>query len=236
MLIINIVFINVIALILLSIYWSNWTFVIFKPHVWIKLKNNKTLNEQIRKLERKSKDKVLFFSVWQYLERIKDNNVEGSACIYGLELKDIVKLVAFSMADNDRDIYLFDNLVDKNIELKEYECNSVEHKKNIPIKKIPIEDIKQLTDNNSHVKIEDFNNETVDKIAFAFIDVVEDEQLSKTLSDVYAKLSKGGVVVVHDYNHIWENVKFSIDKFEKSISEHFLPIADMYGSVVLIKS
>ena len=234
--IVNIVFINIIVLVLLSIYWSNWSFVVFKPHMWIKQKNNKTLNDGIKKLERKTKDKVLFFSIWEILERVKYKNVEGCACMYGLELNEILRLITCSLSDSNKNIYLFDNLVDKNIELKEYECNSVDHNKTIPIKKIPIEQIKQLSDNNPLIKIENFNFCVNEPISFAFIDVVEDDLLINTLTNVYNQLSTGGVMVIHDYNHIWDNVKYILDKFENSVSENFIPIADMYGSVVMIKS
>lgn len=236
MLIVNIVFINIIALVLLSIYWSNWSFIVFKPHKWIKLKNNKTLNDEIKKLERKTKDKVLFFSIWEILERIKYKNVEGCACMYGLELNEILRLITYSLSNSNKNIYLFDNLVDKTIELKEYECNSVEHNKTIPIKKIPVEQIKQLSDSNTLINIENYSFNINEPISFAFIDVVEDDLLINTLSKVYGQLSKGGVMVIHDYNHIWDNVKYILDKFENSVSENFIPIADMYGSVVLIKS
>ena len=234
--VINIIIINIIVLILLSLYWSNWSFIVFKPHLWIKQKNNKTLDDSIRKIELKTKDKVLFYTIWEILEQIKNKNVEGCACIYGLEQTEIIRLTNYCLFNSNKNIYLFDNLVNKTIELKEYECNSVDHNKSIPIKKIPIQELNYLSDNNPLIKIDNFNYSLNEQVSFAFIDTVEDDLLINSVNNIYKLLNKGGVMVIHDYNHIWDNVKFAVDKFEKSVNENFIPIADMYGSVVLIKS
>jgi len=52
----------------------------------------------------------------------------------------------------------------------------------------------------------------------------------------YPRLSKGGVIIIHDYNHNWEGVKKAIDEFSKTIPETIIEIGDWLGSVMIVKN
>lgn len=63
------------------------------------------------------------------------------------------------------------------------------------------------------------------QIAFAFLDGDLYESIRDSLRLVYPRMSKGGVVLVHDYYHDHlPGVKIACDEFEATIEEKFEPL------------
>ena len=56
------------------------------------------------------------------------------------------------------------------------------------------------------------------------------------LNYFYPKLSPGGVIIIHDYNHTWEGIARAVDEFKKTIPESNIPISDGQGSVMIVKN
>jgi O-methyltransferase len=73
---------------------------------------------------------------------------------------------------------------------------------------------------------------------FAFVHLDADLYQSTLdgLNFFYPRLSPGGCIIVHDYNHNWEGVTKAVDEFSETIPECFVEMPDMYGSVVLVKN
>ena len=49
-------------------------------------------------------------------------------------------------------------------------------------------------------------------------------------------MSKGGVIIIHDYNHNWHGIPKAIDEFLQTIPESLLEIPDWQGSAMIIKN
>ena len=52
----------------------------------------------------------------------------------------------------------------------------------------------------------------------------------------YPRLSPGGVIIIHDYNHKWEGAMKAVNEFTKTIPENIIEMPDMYGTVMIIKN
>lgn len=81
--------------------------------------------------------------------------------------------------------------------------------------------------------------ETADKIEdkYALVSLDTDLYLPTLngLKYFYPRLSKGGFIVVHDYNsQQFPNVRKAVDDFYKSIDINVIPICDLHGSAVIV--
>jgi O-methyltransferase len=52
----------------------------------------------------------------------------------------------------------------------------------------------------------------------------------------YPRLSKGGVIFIHDYNHKWEGLQKAVDEFISEIPETLVLIPDADSTVMIVKS
>lgn len=73
---------------------------------------------------------------------------------------------------------------------------------------------------------------------FAFVHLDADLYLPtiEGLRFFYPRLSPGGVIIVHDYNHIWEGVTKALDEFMPTIPESLIELPDWKGSVMIVKN
>jgi len=73
-----------------------------------------------------------------------------------------------------------------------------------------------------------------DKYALVHLDADLYEPTWEGLQMFYEKMSKGGIIVIHDYNS-WPGARQAVDTFFKDKDEIPLPMPDKSGSVVIIK-
>ena len=52
----------------------------------------------------------------------------------------------------------------------------------------------------------------------------------------YPRLSKGGVILIHDYNTDWPELMHAVDVFVSGIPESLVPVPDADSTVMIIKS
>lgn len=75
--------------------------------------------------------------------------------------------------------------------------------------------------------------------AFVSIDVDFEKSILEGLRYFYPRLSKGGVIFVHDYNNRFlEGVKVAVKTFEEELGDDLIkvPIADEGGTLVIVKA
>ena len=236
--IINIIFINAIIIFGVSYYWSKWTFKLFKPYRWQEKVNLQLIHKGIEEVERKDKDKVRTYTFWYLLEHLDDAQVEGALVCAGIENMTIPLLMR--LHNNERTMFI-DPFENKNEIVEHENCNGEVTKEKKQIDFVRYADLSKREEfaRNTQIiqgRIADEIVKIDNTMAFVEIDSVSYNDVYTSLSHAYAHLSKGGVIVVHDYNHIWTEVKAAVDRFQMSVPESFVPVADSYGSVVMVKN
>jgi O-methyltransferase len=78
-----------------------------------------------------------------------------------------------------------------------------------------------------------------DELRFCFVSLDADlyEPMYNGLKYFYPRLSKGGYIMIHDYNCdiFGKGVQAAVHKFANESNAPYLPIADKRGSAVIIK-
>lgn len=237
--IINIIFVNAIIIFGVSYYWSKWTFKLFKPYRWQEKVNLQLIHRGIEEVERKDKDKVRTYTFWYLLERLEDAQVEGALVCAGIENMTIPLLMR--LHNNERKMFVVDPFENKNEIVEHENCNGEVTKEKKQIDYVRYVDLigREEFELNTQIvqgRISDEITKLDTPIAFIEIDSVSYNDVYTSLTHAYKHLSKGGIMVVHDYNHIWTEVKAAVDRFQMSVPECFVPVADSYGSVILVKN
>ncbi len=237
---INLIILNIIAWLALSYFWSFWNFKLFKPFNWLENQKNKNIPAPIKKLERKFKDKNRFYLFWFEIERIKRKNVKGDMAEVGVFKGETAKLMHHMMPD--RHLYLFDSFSGLPKQVIKEDCDGTVRPHTVNFESTTKEQVEKYIEGNHMVDIrEGIFPETakgLEEHVFSLVHLDADLYQSTLdgLKFFYPRLSPGGIIIVHDYNHNWEGVTIAVDEFEKTIPEQFTNVMDMYGSVVMIKN
>lgn len=235
----NIIFVNIIIWLALSYFWSGWNYKVFKPWLWLEYRKRKQLQNEIVSVERNIEDKNRFYAHWFALEQIDTNHIPGDIVIAGSEDSDLPMVV--NRHSPDRKIFVVDRFEKHTVEIVRENCQGEVSRQSIEINALDVDKYKSAigpVDNIEYLKgnISEEISNIKTNISFASIDSVDYDDVMNTLTIVYPLLSDGGIIVVHDYNHNWDSVRYAVDKFEASIPENFIWLPDMYGSVALIKN
>jgi O-methyltransferase len=78
----------------------------------------------------------------------------------------------------------------------------------------------------------------LDNTKFSFVHLDADLYLPtiEGLKFFYPKLSAGGVIIIHDYNHTWDGIKKALNEFMPTIPETLIELPDWKGSVMIVKN
>ncbi|MDW7669413.1 MAG: TylF/MycF/NovP-related O-methyltransferase [Bacillota bacterium] len=128
---------------------------------------------------------------------------------------------------DDRDLFYENKLEKSRIKKDDFKDTSIEVVKEI----IPFKD--------KVVFCKGYFPETADKIEdkYALVSLDTDLYLPTLngLKYFYPRLSKGGCIIVHDYNsQQFPNVKKAVDDFYKTVDINVIPICDLHGSAVIV--
>lgn len=237
--ILNIIFLNIIIWIILSLFWSHWTYKLFKPYKWLETMKKNQINKTIANVEKRTKDKNRFYAVWFLLQQIDENLIDGQYVMLGIENQELAELIRVFNAE--RKMTVISEFKAKRIEVRKENCDGKVTTQNIDLEYIEYNDLVKSIPNDKNTKIIDAPilseiSNLSEPICFAAIDTIDKEVVSQSLTTIYNLLSPGGAIIVHDYNHDWEAVRNAVDTFQALIPETFITIPDMYGSVVMVKN
>jgi O-methyltransferase len=236
----NIILLNIIIWLLLSYFWSYWTFKLFKPYAWLEDLKKKKTSKLIARHERKFKDKNRFYMLWFQLKRIKEQDIPGSLAELGVYKGHTAKLIHHMLPD--RKLYLFDSFKGFPEQVIREDLDGEERPQTVKFDNTSKEEVLKYVEGNDNVEVrEGVFPETakgLEQETFAFVHLDADLYQSTLdgLKFFYPRLSPGGCIIVHDYNHDWEGVKKAVDEFSETIPEQFVDMPDMYGSVLLLKN
>ncbi len=237
----NLILINLVVLMALSYFWSFYTHKLFKPFAWLDAQKNKRLKKDIHKQEKSFKDKIRYYALWLQLKRIADKNIEGAIAELGVYKGETAKLIHHMMPE--RDFYLFDSFSGLPKQVIKEDCDGTVRPQTVQFDNTTPEEVIKYIDGDTsrlHIKEGVFPDTTEglteEQYALVHIDADLYQSTLDALQYFYPKLSPKGAIIIHDYNHNWEGVKKAVDEFEETISEQFVELPDMYGSVIVIKN
>jgi len=237
----NLILINLVALMALSYFWSFYTHKLFKPFAWLDARKKNEHSKVILKTERGFKDKMRFYALWLQLKRIEKNKVDGAIAELGVYKGETAKVIHHMLPD--RSFYLFDSFSGLPKQVIKEDCDGTVRPQTVQFDNTSPDEVLNYINgdaNKLHIKEGVFpeTTEDIDESTFALVHVDADlyQSTMDALEYFYPKLSEAGAIIIHDYNHNWDGVKKAVDEFEKRIPEAFIELPDMYGSVVLIKN
>lgn len=215
-----------------------WTFKVNKPYLWTQ--EEKNISKELKALEFESRDKLRFYFFWFQIERLKNENVKGDFAELGVYKGKIANII-YEM-DKNRVLHLFDTFkgfdekdlllerkqVDK-FNIAEFSDTSLEGVKNY------INGSEKIIFHPGHFPETTAGLEN-DFFSFVHLDADLYASTLAGLNFFYPRLSPGGVIVIHDYNHNWEGVKKAVKEFMPNIPESLIELPDIQGSAMIIKN
>ena len=236
----NIILALVLLFLIFKYFETTWSYKISKPFAWEQAVNNKLLSSELIKLERNFRDKVRFYNLWFQVEYINNNNVKGAFAELGVHTGETAKVLHYM--DTKRPFYLFDTFdgfdkKDLAIEEQNDVRFSTSNFANTSIEKVK----KHINGNENLIFKPGFFPDTTEGLEDEIFSLVhiDADLYAPTLAALnyfYPKLSKGGVIIIHDYNHNWDGIPKAVNEFILTIPESVISLADWQGSAMIIKN
>jgi len=229
-----------IALLIFARYvWDILVNPNYLPEAWKQARRNGKIPGILRKIERGYPDKVRFFNWWFQVLRLKSEAVPGAFAELGVYKGDSAR--ALHHMDPGRRFYLFDTFEgfrEKDLEVEKGEAATYTTKNfaDTSINKV----MENIGGNSNLIPQPGYFPESAIKLSqekFALVNIDADlyNPTRAGLEFFYPRLSPGGVMLVHDYNHKWEGVVKAVDEFCKTIPEAMLVLPDREGTAIIIR-
>ncbi|WP_299253644.1 TylF/MycF/NovP-related O-methyltransferase [uncultured Cytophaga sp.] len=219
---------------------TNWSYKISKPYKWEAAVKEGIVSKELIKIERNYRDKVRFYNFWFQVDRLKRMNVKGAFAELGVYQGETAMML--HQMDEKRTLHLFDTFVGFNDADLKQEKKIDDRYTTTNFADTNIDSVKGLFSNvkNVHFYPGYFpdTTKTLTEKTFALVHIDADLYLPtiEALKFFYPKVSAGGVLIIHDYNHTWEGIKQALDEFLPTIPESLIEIIDWQGSVMIIKN
>ncbi len=237
---VNILLVLVLLFLGFKVFEQKWSYKISKPHNWDEAVEKGRVSNALKKIERTYRDKVRFYTFWLQIERIKDKKIPGVFAELGVYRGETAKII--HEIDPDRDLYLFDTFDGFSEEDLSVEKSEEDKYNTSNFSDTSIEEVKSHISGNKHIKFRPGyfpdSAANMEETIYSFVHLDADlyKPTNAALHYFYPKLSPGGVMIIHDYNHSWDGIRKAIDEFSQTIPESFVEIADWQGSAMIVKN
>lgn len=219
---------------------STWTFKINKPNKWENSIVKDDVPKKLTTLEKKYTDKVRFYNFWFQIERLKRDKIKGDFVELGVYQGETALLL--HEMDKSRNLHLFDTFegFDEKDLKKEQQTDERFSTDNFADTKL--NEVKDLFKESENVFFyKGYFPETTRQLKanqFALVNIDADlyQPTIAALTYFYPRLSPGGVLIIHDYNHTWDGVPKAINEFLQTIPECLMEVPDWQGSAMIIKN
>lgn len=220
--------------------WLSITERTYHPVQWTHQRKENSIPPEVLAIEKNYDDKIRLYNFWFQINRLQRENVKGAFAELGVYKGETAKII--HALDNTRKFYLFDTFEgfkkeDLKEETGEAATYSTKNFADTSEKKV----LENISGNKNIIVRKGHFPETVKGIeneTFALVNI--DADLYNPIHDgcnfFYPRLSPGGVLIIHDYNHKWEGAMKAVDEFVKKIPENLIEVADMHGTVMIIKN
>ncbi len=218
--------------------WSIFFGKNYQPLVWKQKAKQNMISKELIKLEGKYKDKDRFFNLWFQVERLKESKIEGSFAELGVYKGDSAAVL--HAMDPSREFHLFDTFEGFQQKDLENETGKAATYTTHNFADTSIDRVKQKLTSNKFYFHQGYFPETakdIDNMGFALVNMDVDlyNPTKAGLEYFYPLLSKGGVIIVHDYNPDWPGIMKAVDDFASTIPTPIVPLTDTDSSVMFFK-
>lgn len=172
-------------------------------------------------------------------DEINYKNVEGNIAELGVYKGYLAR--ELNLLFKERKLYLFDTFT--GFDERDIEYENYYNKSNVLSGKFADTSVEQVMKNLQYperaVFCKGYFPSTAEKVEdkFAFVSIDTDLYLPTLngLNYFYPRLSKGGYILLHDYNSTqFPNVKRAVLDFSKEIDIKIIPLCDLHGSAVIM--
>jgi O-methyltransferase len=213
----------------------------YEPPAWEEARKDGILSKELLKVSRNYPDKVRLYNFWLQVQRINKNKIIGDFAelgVYKGESSQLLHLIA-----PDRTLHLFDTFegftgTDLQTETGEALSYSTKDFADTSINKV----LKKIGGNPEKIIVHPgyFPESAggLENITFALVNLDADlyNPTKAGLEYFYPRLSPGGVIFIHDYNHKWEGLLKAVNEFALSIPEELVLIPDLDSTVMIVKN
>ncbi len=217
-----------------------WSYKISKPYAWEQALKAKKLNKRLLVMERSFRDRVRFYNLWLQIERLKKKSVAGAFAELGVH-KGLTSKVIHLM-DEHRKFYLFDTFEGFPSKDLKSENQTDSRFSDEMFADTSMDEVKAFISGNNQLEyVKGYFPDTsigLENEQFALVHIDADlyAPTVAALEFFYPRLTPGGVIIVHDYNHNWDGIPMAVNEFITSIPESLIELADWQGSAMIIKN
>jgi len=217
-----------------------WSYRISKPYAWEKAVDNKLISKELIKIERSYRDKARLYNLWFQIEQLKKNKISGAFAELGVHQGETAR--AIHHLDNERIFYLFDTFEGFAKEDLAQEKQTEDRFSAEMFAATSVDHVEKYINGNDNLRFKPgyFPDTTegleTEEFALVHLDADLYAPTIAALNFFYSRLNKGGVIIVHDYNHNWEGIPKAIDEFIGSVPESLVELSDWQGSAMIIKN
>lgn len=220
--------------------WFNFLGEFYGPPAWEQARKNRLLSPELLKARRKCHDKVRFYNFWLQIQRIEKTGIPGDFAELGVYRGESARLLHL-MAPG-RKLHLFDTFegfteADLEPETGEAAKYSAKDFADTTINMV-IRKIGDNADLEVHAGYFPDSAKGLENLAFALVHIDADlyNPVKAGLEFFYPRMSPGGVILIHDYNHRWEGLMKAVDEFTARIQETPVYVPDEDSTVMIVKS
>lgn len=216
-----------------------WHYDSDKPYLWNQQRKQHTLNQRLLSLEQASDDKVRLYHFWFQVQRLNRESIPGAFAELGVYRGETAHWLHV-MAPR-RALHLFDTFT--GFDARDLSHESTQRKEYQPgyFSDTQLTQVQKRLGNaaNIHLHVGYFpeSAQALPEQQYALVHLDADlyAPTLAALQYFYPRLSPGGVLIVHDYNHIWEGVPRAVNQFAQSIPEALIELPDRQGSVMIVR-
>lgn len=230
----------VLLLLIIRLGWNMWISSSEYPQEWIQARKQHKISRKLLVKSRLYPDKLRFFSWWLQVERLRREKVPGAFAELGVYKGS--SALAISLMEPNRAFHLFDTFEGFSKHDLEYERGEAATYSTRDFADTHVDMVKRKFRGNPHIFLhKGLFSETkheVEKEQFALVNLDADlyRPTKEALEFFYPRLSKGGVLFIHDYNGKWQGIQRAVDEFVKKIPENMILLPDANSTVIIEKS
>jgi len=234
---ISVVLVLVLLFLGFKLFETTWSYRISKPHAWEEAVAAGTISKELKRMERFYRDKVRFYNLWLQVERLKLTQVAGTFAEVGVYKGETARMI--HAMDPSRQLFLFDTF--SGFTEGDLALERSDNLKRVDFRDTSVEEVSRHFQSKNIRFIQGTFPETtagLSEQAYALVHLDADlyRPTLEGLKYFYPRLSKGGVIIMHDYNHDWEGVRKAVDEFMATIPERLIAVPDWQGSVMIIRN